>query len=272
MTPSRITQQVASLLSRLVEERTGLYFNDLDLFVDKLSRRAAVAGYQSGLDYYYFLRYDPASAAELDALINALVVGETYLFRELEPLRILAEHVLAPAIAASLRPRVWSAACATGEEPLTLAMLLAEPFLAGHLEIVATDISQAAIDRARRGELGRRALRGPCPPPYERWIEAGPGDATRVRRDLVDAITWRRVNLVRHGEILALGRFDAIICRNVLIYFSDDTARRVIASLNDVLAPGGLLLVGASESLLRFGTLLTCEERGGSFFYRKRVP
>lgn len=272
MTSQRFVPQVALLLSRFVEERTGLHYEDLELFMDKLSRRAALAGYESALDYYYFLRYDAGSGGEMDALIDALVVGETYLFRELDALRILADEVLAPAAAAGRRPRVWSAACATGEEPLTLAMLLAAPLLAGQLEIVASDISQAAVDRARRGELGRRALRGPCPPLCERWLDAGPGESARVRRDLVDAISWRRVNLIEEREVLAVGRFDAIVCRNVLIYFTDETARRVIASLHDALAPGGRLLVGASESLLRLGTLLACEERGGSFFYRKRAP
>ena len=78
---------------------------------------------------------------------------------------------------------------------------------------------------------------------------------------------WRRVNLVDAAAVAALGAFDAILCRNVLIYFRDDTARRVVELLTSALVPGGHLLVGTSESLMRFGTALRCEERRSAFFY-----
>ncbi|MFP2963513.1 CheR family methyltransferase, partial [Myxococcus sp. 1LA] len=94
----------------------------------------------------------------------------------------------------------------------------------------------------------------------------------RVRPELVDAVDWRRVNLVDAAAVAQLGAFDAILCRNVLIYFQDDTARRVVSVLARALVPGGHLLVGTSESLMRFGTALTCEERRGTFFYTKAGP
>lgn len=272
-----LSSQVAALLCRFVEERTGLHYGEenQDLFVEKLSRRAALAGYDSALEYYYFLRYDPAGEAELTALIDALVVGETYLFREADQLRILVDDVLAPAARSGRRLRVWSAACATGEEPLTLALMLRERGLAGQVELVASDISAAALEKARRGELSRRALRNGLPPGCDRWVGTRPDGSVRASPELTETIGWRRVNLVEAEEVQALvqatGRFDAIVCRNVLIYFSDQTARRVVESLHGALEPGGYLLVGASESLLRLGTLLTCEERGGAFFYRKRL-
>jgi len=271
MTALSLSPQVAALLARFVEEQTGLYYGDenQDLFIDKLSRRAALAGFDSALEYYYFLRYDPAGEAELGALIDALVVGETYLFREVDQLRVLVDEMIAPAVAAGRRPRIWSAACATGEEPLTLAMLLGQRGLGDRVELVASDVSQAALERARRGALTRRALRNGCPPGYERWVGAEANGSVWVSPELLASISWRRVNLVNAPEVRALGRFDAILCRNVLIYFTDSTARRVIEALHEALDPGGFLLVGASESLLRLGTLLSCEEHGGAFFYRK---
>lgn len=271
-----LSSQVAALLCRFVEERTGLHYGEenQELFIEKLSRRAALAGYDSALEYYYFLRYDPGGEAELSALIDALVVGETYLFREADQLRILVDDLLAPLAASGRsgrRLRVWSAACATGEEPLTLALMLRERGLAEQVEIVASDISVATLEKARRGELSRRALRNGLPPGCDRWVSARPDGSVRASPELTGSISWRRVNLVQAEEVQAMGRFDAIVCRNVLIYFSDETARRVIESLHGALEPGGYLLVGASESLLRLGTLLTCEERGGAFFYRKRL-
>jgi chemotaxis protein methyltransferase CheR len=93
-----------------------------------------------------------------------------------------------------------------------------------------------------------------------------------VRGDLREAIAWHRINLMDPVAVRALGRFDVIVCRNVLIYFGASTVRRVISMLADALVDGGRLLVGASESLLRFGTMLVCEERAGSFFYMKPAP
>jgi chemotaxis protein methyltransferase CheR len=101
-----------------------------------------------------------------------------------------------------------------------------------------------------------------------RWLQ-GDAPQVRVRSALSESIQWQRVNLVDAAAVAALGAFDVILCRNVLIYFTDETARRVVDSLHRALRPGGQLLVGVSESLLRFGTSLRCEERGGSFFYQK---
>jgi len=90
-----------------------------------------------------------------------------------------------------------------------------------------------------------------------------------VPDELLSAIRWERVNLLDAARIQALGTFDVILCRNVLIYFRDPTVLGLLERFGSSLRPGGLLLVGASESLLRFGTLFDCEEHGGAFFYRK---
>lgn len=143
--------QVFAILSSLIEERAGLHYglDDIDMIADKLSTRAIDAGFESLLDYYYFLRYDESSKAELDALVDALVVNETYFFRELDPLKRVVSDLIQPLAASGARPRVWCAACSTGEEPLTLAMLLAERDLLDKVDIVASDISARALARAR---------------------------------------------------------------------------------------------------------------------------
>jgi chemotaxis protein methyltransferase CheR len=263
--------QVFAILSALIEERCGLHYElaELDIIADKLSTRAVEAGFESLLDYYYYLRYDAAAAGELDALVDALVVNETYFFRELESLRRAVSDFIAPVVAAGGRPRVWSAACATGEEPFTLAMLLADRGILDKVEIVASDISTRALARAASGEYGSRSLRQ-IPPDgiADRWLVKSES-RIRVRDELRGAIQWRRLNLVDTDFAAALGAFDVILCRNVLIYFRDETAIKVLRRLTAALRPGGALLVGVSESLLRFGTSLSCEERGRVFFYRK---
>jgi chemotaxis protein methyltransferase CheR len=265
-----LSPQVFSILSGLVTEQAGLSFDaaHIPIFADKVAERAAEKGFESLLDYYYFLRYDPGGADELAALIETLVVGETYFFRELPPLQVVVTHVIAPAVASGRRPRIWCAACATGEEPLTLAMLLAARGMLDDVEIVASDINGAALERARSGVHSRRSLRQEMPAFADRWLRATPAGIDAHQR-LREAISWRRVNLIDDAAVSALGTFDVVLCRNVLIYFNDETTRSVIDRLTARLQPGGVLLVGVSESLLRFGGPLSCEEKDGAFFYRR---
>ena len=272
-----LSPPVFSILSGLIEARAGLHYAPADqsLLAEKVSERALEAGFDSLLDYYYFLRYDPAGPAALDALIEALTVHETYFFREHEQLRALVDGVLAPRLRQGLPVRVWSAACSTGEEPLTLAMMLAERGLLtppARVELVASDISQRVLERAQKGEFGRRSLRALPPGVDGRFLDVAPGgESATVRPELRERVRWQRVNLVDAAQVEALGTFDVVLCRNVMIYFSDETARRVVESLTQVLAPGGHLLVGTSESLLRFGTQLQCEEKSGAFFYTREA-
>lgn len=271
MTVPFISPQLFAILTGLVEEKAGLHYGlqDKEIFADKVWSRAQEAGFDSLLDYYYFLRYDDPSGAELQGLIDALVVGETFFFREMDALEILIDTALEPKVKAGARPRVWCAACSTGEEPYTLSMLLDERGLLGRVEVVATDISARALQRAREGAAPRRSLRNvPRPELARKWLKVS-GDQVLVGEALRQAVDWRRVNLLDQEAIRGLGIFDVILCRNVLIYFRDETIRAVVDGLTGQLVEGGLLCVGVSESLMRFPGALECEERQGAFFYRK---
>jgi chemotaxis protein methyltransferase CheR len=184
---------------------------------------------------------------------------------------VLVDDFLEPWCQSGRRPRVWSAACATGEEPLTLAMMLADRGLLERVDIVATDISQRSLERARAGRFGARSVRGiPEQRLVDRYLVPAQQGFT-VDPALVARISWRRVNLIDARATAALGEFDAALCRNVLIYFRDETIRLVVERLAGALAPRGVLLVGVAESLLRFGTTLAGEERRGVFFYRRQI-
>lgn len=269
-----ISPQVFAILGALIEEKLGMHYGplDKDLLGDKVALRAVEAGFDSLLDYYYYLRYDPGGPAELDALTDVLVVGETYLFRELDQLEAMVREILVPLAEANgpRKPRLWSAACATGEEPYSIAMLLAERGLLDRVEIVASDVSARSLALARAGNYGPRALRSQVkvPPVAWRWM-ARKGERIEVSEEIRRVVDFRRINLLDGKAIEGLGTFDVIVCRNVLIYFQDATARRVVDALTRALVPDGTLLVGVSESLLRLGTGLRCEERGGAFVYRK---
>ena len=149
-------------MRELIHERTGLFYGDdrLDQMADRLAPLVANRRFDSFLDYYYFLKYDPSAAAEWTQVMDALAVPETYFWREVDQLQALANTII-PALARQLtRPvRVWCVPCASGEEPLTLAMLLEERGRTLPVEIEASDASQAALDLAAAGLYRERAFR-----------------------------------------------------------------------------------------------------------------
>ena len=201
--------------------------------------------------------------------VNVLVVNETFFFRELGPLSVLVTELVAPLVRAGKRPRIWCAACSTGEEPFTLAMLLEQHGMLDDVEMIASDVSTSALERAQSGEHGRRSLRSvPAPELAAKWLEVGER-SVKVHPTLRRAVQFRQLNLLDQAAISAIGSVDFILCRNVLIYFRDAISTRVVSALAGQLLPGGVLLVGISESLLRFATSLECEERAGAFLYRK---
>jgi chemotaxis protein methyltransferase CheR len=259
------------LFSTLVEEASGMLYGpqDRDLFASKLADHAMELGYSSLLDYYYRLRYDDRDGLETRRLIEALLVHESYFFRELPPLIELVGHLLPAAIERRGHARVWSAACAGGEEPFTVAMLLEERGLLDKVEILGTDISTSVLARAQGGRHSRRALRDGHPAAIAAKYLDSSSQGVTVSSRIRNAVRFERLNLIDANAIAALGTFDAILCRNVLIYFNERRAVAVVEQLASALRPDGLLAVGVSESLLRFGTSLVCEERHGSFFYRR---
>jgi chemotaxis protein methyltransferase CheR len=269
-----MSPQVFSILSALVEERVGLSYTlaDKEIFESKVSLRALEAGFESMLDYYYCLRYDDPEQREFRRLAEALLVHETFFFRELEPLRVAIANFVAPRVRAGHRARIWCAACATGEEPVTIAMLLREAELDQHVDLVASDLSESALERARKGVFSPRALRQHRDHPLAvRYLETRP-DAIIARSELVNSIDFCSINLIDPTAVQALGSFDLVVCRNVLIYFGDERTRAVAELLAARVRDHGALLIGVSESLMRFGTSLVCEEHGGVFVYRPRDP
>lgn len=268
-----MSPQVFSIMSALIEEKSGLHYAlaDIDNLTDKVSACAVASGFDSLLDYYYFLRYETAGQQALDSLIERLVVQESYFFRELDQLEVLVSHFLMPMIEAGGRPRVWSAACAHGEEPLSIAMLLAERNALDQVDLVASDISARAVSRAREGKFSRRAVRSELKVKgHSRWLDVQ-DECVNVPPELVGAVAWHQINLLDAAAVAALGVFDVILCRNVLIYFRDSTVPIVLDQFARALPLDGTLLVGVSESLLRFGSVFQCEEHGGVFVYRKAV-
>ena len=272
---SGVRRGAESLLRDLIHERTGLIYDDskINLLVDKLAPLVVERGFDSFLDYYYLLKYDAESAAEWRSVINALTIQETYFWREMDQIHGVAEEII-PQLAARSRHtpiRIWSAACATGEEPLTIAMRLSENdwFERARIEIYASDASSAAIERARQGVYRERSFRALPAALREKYFTPH-GREWRVDPALAARIKWKQANLLNEDETALLAGVSIIFCRNVFIYFSPAAVRRVVEIFARRMTTPAFLFVGAAESLLKVTDDFELEEIGNAFVYVKR--
>jgi chemotaxis protein methyltransferase CheR len=270
-------QPAALLLLRdLVHERLGLYYaNDrTDALADRLAPLVAERGFASFLDYFYFLKYDEDGDGEWTRVMDALSVPETYFWREVDQIRAVARIIIPRLLASTLRRslRIWSVPCASGEEPLTIAMVLEEEgwFDRASVEIHAGDASAAALARARRGVYRERAFRA-LPDALRRQYFRRCGDGWHVDQALHARVTsWRRINLMDPAQLALVAHSDIVFCRNLFIYFSEDGVRRVVSGFAREMPDPAYLCIGAAESLLRITTAFDLQEVGGAFVYVKR--
>jgi chemotaxis protein methyltransferase CheR len=269
-----LSDSAFTLLRDLIQERTGLFYDNgkSDLLIDKLAPLVIERGFSSFLDYYYLLKYDAEANEEWKRVADALSVQETFFWREVDQVRAVVEH-LVPEYFSAAHPsplRIWSAACATGEEPLSIAMALAEAgwFERAPIEIYATDASRAAIARARRGVYRERSFRSLPPQLRARYFRAEP-DGWRIAPELHAKIKWGTANLRAEAEVGLMASARIIFCRNVFIYFSEAAIRQTVRWFAERMPTPGYLFVGASESLLRLTTDFQFQEIGGAFVYVK---
>jgi chemotaxis protein methyltransferase CheR len=207
-------------------------------------------------------------------LIDEVTIKETSFFRDRQQLDAIAwQPLLDRAQAAGSREiRIWCAACATGEEAYTLALLAHEAFAPSDppVRILATDISRAALAAARAGRYRERSLRTVAPSLRERYFERD-GEPLVVGERLRSIVHLVQHNLVT-GNMPPLGEtpFDLIVCRNVLIYFDGETADRVTGGLQSALRPGGTLILGSADVLC--GTARRFDRLGSTPVRHQRVP
>jgi chemotaxis methyl-accepting protein methylase len=239
--------QALARLARIVEEQTGIRTSERQ----HPALLAALGRAHPGTDPASFLRLaaDPVVGPRLLAeLVDEVTIKETSFLRDRRQL----ESIDWPALHADVGTiRVWCAACATGEEAYSLAMLAAEAFAprVPPVDILGTDISGAAIAAAERGVYRERAVRTIEPPLLERYFERKETGVT-VGAALRGRVRFAVHNLV-HDPIPPLGEraFDLIVCRNVLIYFDSETTDGLLTRLSQAVDPGGALLLGAADAL-----------------------
>lgn len=263
------------LLRDLIHERTGVFFDNgrADLLADKLAPLVVERGFNSLLDYYYLLKYDENAQDEWRNVMDTLSVPETYFWREMDQIRALVDVILPmwSAKAGNATFRIWSAACATGEEPLTIAIALNEAgwFDRLPIEIYASDASVRVIEKARVGLYRERSFRALPQDLRSKYFTQEDETHWRIKPGLQKRVNWSVANLRNKSDIAKLARVHAIFCRNVFIYFSDDAVKKTLQDFANNMIPPGYLFVATAESLLRLTRDFVLEEIGDAFVYVK---
>jgi chemotaxis protein methyltransferase CheR len=226
------------------------------LVKSRLTRRVRELGLGDFGGYLDFVDADP-SGRETAAMVDLLTTNTTHFFRETHHFDFLRETVLPGLPDGGRKLRIWSAGCSTGEEPYTLAMNVCDTFVdagARDVKILATDISRRAVLRARTGVYAEADEVAKNVPAHflEKYFDRK-GGTYEVKARVRSMVSFARLNLMEPWPMS--GPFDAIFCRNVMIYFDKETQRSLARRYMELLRPGGYLFIGHAESLSGFDGL-----------------
>jgi len=271
----QLTEEEFRLIRDLIYNHCGLYFDyDSKYLLDRrlLARldHHKLSGFR---EYYQFLKYDRKKDEEIADIMDILTTNETYFFRESFQLKAFTDEILPELKVLKQRDRtlrIWSAGCSTGEEPYTIAMLMLELdcFKGWRIEIVGSDISQRVVQHARKGVYGKSSFRCTEQRYLNRFFTQTEG-GYRICDEVRELVTISHMNLFDANRLALLGKMDVIFCRNVIIYFDQNSKKRVIESFYNTLRGGGYLLLGHSESLMNISTAFALRHLKNDMVYQR---
>ncbi len=250
-----------TLLRKRIENLFGL---DLDSYKPGQMRRRldsfiANTGAESVAAFARQLDADPALR---EALRDVITINVTEFFRDEPQWKFFEDKILPGVLERAHRPRIWSAGCSIGAKPYTVAMLLAERGATAAID--ATDFDPRALAKAKNGGPYRTdEIRGVPPPLLKKYLESE-GDLFRIRSSIRGVPRFREMNLLTDNFKTG---YDLIICRNVVIYFTDDVKSELFSRFRDALAPDGVLFLGATETMLN-AEKVGFTRQSGNFFRR----
>jgi chemotaxis protein methyltransferase CheR len=262
---STISHAEFEAIREFLYDLTGIALSDnkRDMVCARLAKRLRHHGLQTFADYYQLLQDCDAASPERQEFINCLTTNKTDFFREPHHFDFLRDRLILPLRAQGVRRlRIWSSACSTGEEPYTLAMMLAEHCPASDgwdVRILASDIDTAVLATAEKGVYDLDRISDVPEGLRKKYFLYGQGANTGkvvIKQELRELIKFRRINLM-DDEWPIQTRFDAIFCRNVVIYFDRPTQQRLLERFANYLTPEGYLFMGHSENIHWMGNLYT---------------
>ncbi|GAC1336141.1 MAG: protein-glutamate O-methyltransferase CheR [Beijerinckiaceae bacterium] len=262
-------------LRHFLHQRSGISLDGDKLYLVE-SRLLPVARAAGLADLSALVKRVQIGDSELgQSVVDAMTTNETFFFRDRLPFEKFRNVMLPELLAArsaERRLRIWCAACSTGQEPYSLAMILDEEArrLAGwRIDIVATDISRRAVESARAGLYSQFEVQRGLPITHLLRYFQRAGDRWQINEFLRSRVGFRELNLM--ADFRTLGNFDAIFCRNVLIYFDVPTKRDILARLCRTLAPDGYLVMGAAETVIGLSDKFAAHEEHPTLFVLKAL-
>jgi chemotaxis protein methyltransferase CheR len=246
-------------IRNLIRERCGIWLSDAktQFLAMRLNHRLKATNTDTVKEYFFFLKYDPNGGTELDDLVDAVTVNETYFFRENAQLEDFSNE-LAPKILEKKQRgaplSIWSAGCSSGEEPYTLAMMLLEhPLISSTsmINVFGSDINRGILGAAREGRYDDYSVRHVPPHYLLKYFDKTPDGRYAVKEQVKQLVKFAHVNFMDPFSTGRMREMDAIFCRNVMIYFDDKDKGRCMDNLRRSLAKGGYLFLGHSEILSR---------------------
>lgn len=239
----------------------------------RLRPRLPVYNLDSFREYYRLIRYGRQRKEEMDEVIDRITVNETYFFRGESQLKAFTDEII-PEILSKKRVgdtvRIWSAGCSSGEEPYTLAMLLNEiPQAAAYkFDIVGHDISRKVLRVAEEGIYRYASFRQTSDAYRSKYFEPV-GGQYKIRPAIAERVRFGHLNLIDSSAMLGIRDIDVVLCRNVMIYFSPESRKTLLDNLLVRMRPGGILMLGHSESLINVSTGFQIEPLQNDIVYRK---
>lgn len=264
-------------LRKIIYQRSGIHFQDSKKYVleSRLARRLEELSLSNFGEYVQFLSIGPYQSDEFQEMFNRITINETSFFRNEPQLDVFEKTALSAMIEArktTKRLRLWSAACSTGEEPFTLAMMVQRTLgirLADwHIEILGTDISEKALMAADKGLYPEFSFRSVNPLIKQRYFKEKDG-LYQLDPTIKSMVNFEILNLKDTLAAKRHGMWDVIFCRNVMIYFDDPMKEKCVQMFYDQLAPDGFLFIGHSESLRNLKVPFEPLPVAHSFAYRK---
>jgi len=256
--------EACQFIITLIYERSGIHLHDgkSHLIKARLAKRMRHHGYETLPEYCEFLR-NCSDEDEMTEVVDALTTNFTHFLREEDHFKFLTTQ----AIPGLLKPgqkqfNIWSAGCATGEEPYSMAMYLSEhfPVISGwDWHILASDISTRALGKAKQGVYSTEKLADMPKEWVRKYFQKGVNQwdgYCRLKSAILDRISFRQINLL--GDYGLTNTFEVVFCRNVMIYFDRETQEKLVKHLAQHIVPKGYLLVGHSESLTGLNVPLKC--------------
>ncbi|WP_297794591.1 protein-glutamate O-methyltransferase CheR [uncultured Marinobacter sp.] len=271
-----ITPQEYEAFKTFLQDACGILLGDNKQYLVKSRLRRILEEHQLTTLGELLNRLNRAGHSNLkEVVIDAMTTNETLWFRDNHPFRILQEKLL-PEFAErnSMQPlRIWSSACSTGQEPYSVAMIIEEfrrqrPGKLRDVKLTATDISKSVLEVARRGEYEMIAIgRGLSPERQKQFFTPSLNGGWQIRPQIKSMVEFKELNLL---ERYMFGKFDIVMCRNVLIYFSAELKKDILTRIHATLNPGGYLILGASESLNGLPHLYEMVQCHPGIIYRKK--